>query len=356
MFFSLGSSTTSVLSLAIAASAAPLNERSSGSLLNRAVGDGWLCQFTGLADATVDGSLNLPLMLGGICAKINYDYEGCESFRPQDPNTTQPTGGVPEVPQPESDPAGNPLGAASFDDESNNGDDEPKHRAPKKAKHHKHPKQSSEDANDHIGAHSFNDSADASPEEPSHKTHHKHHNKHHNKHHDKHPKGEESDADNQIGAHSFDDSSDKDPESTFNPLAAGESDGDDAQCSGNEYYSTAIQQCVDKSFFSNPEEDSTCKKGELDAVIKLCLDLSLLGLTEPITSQTSVLQSKSAEDGNEDCPSGQQYSSLLSTCVDNKFLSLPSEENMCEHGWKLDLVLGICLDLIGCQDHDHTLL
>jgi hypothetical protein len=72
-------------------------------------------------------------------------------------------------------------------------------------------------------------------------------------------------------------------------------------------------------------------------VLKLCLDVSLLGL-EPIHAEATVLPSGPAPNGQDGCPAGQQLSSLLNVCVDQKFFSKALGDNQCAHGWKLDLV------------------
>ncbi|KAI9626024.1 hypothetical protein H4Q26_016012 [Puccinia striiformis f. sp. tritici PST-130] len=49
MLFSIQQKIASVLGLAVAVSAAPLNDRSKLGMFERGVGLGWLCHFDGLA-------------------------------------------------------------------------------------------------------------------------------------------------------------------------------------------------------------------------------------------------------------------------------------------------------------------
>lgn len=72
MLFSIKQHAASAFGLAIAVSSAPLNERTKHNLLERDVGLGWLCHFDGPIVPSVDASLNLPLMLGGLCAKVRF--------------------------------------------------------------------------------------------------------------------------------------------------------------------------------------------------------------------------------------------------------------------------------------------
>lgn len=343
MLVTLNRNIISVLGLAVVVSTAPLNERANGS---RGI-VGWLCHYDGPSTPLVDASLDLPSMLGGLCAKVNYDYAGCESFDPN-PNSVLPD------PSPSDD--GTAVQSASVDQDEDQTDGS--HKQPKKPKknnlHHgsstqsapvpkdvddkdsrkqpKHPKskrpqQKGEEGGDNsVTAHSFNDSGLDEPELP----HHSHGSK-------PHATTSEHDSNSSVGA-----------------LSNGEGDDDDNYgCKPNEKYSSELDRCFDQSYFSPPQSDGTCKSGTLDAVIHICLDISTLGLTAPLHAETSVLKSGAGSNGNQKCPLGQQYSSLLSVCVNDTFFSHPLADDQCQHGWKLDLVLGICLDLVGCQNQSN---
>lgn len=339
MPFSIQHKAAAALSLVLAVSSAPLNDRHKIDLLQRGLGLGWLCHFDGPAAPAVDVNLDLPLMLGGLCAKVNYDYDGCDSFKPLDKTSGE---------------NGNPVGSLSAPQEYDDSLDASENQSkPKHAKHHKKPKHSGDGSDSPLGAQSFNDAdadvpsgpssddttdAEASSPKSSHKKPKKHHGK---------------DKDGSTGALSFNEASDNDePQKNYPSTSSAfgaEDGGDSDQCNSNEYYSSQVGKCVDKSFFSAANDDSTCKNGELDAVLKLCLDVSLLGL-EPIHAEATVLPSGPAPNGQDGCPAGQQLSSLLNVCVDQKFFSKALGDNQCAHGWKLDLVLGTCLDLLGCQN------
>ncbi|OAV90491.1 hypothetical protein PTTG_02586 [Puccinia triticina 1-1 BBBD Race 1] len=328
MLFSIQQKAASTLGLAIAVSAAPLNERAKLPLSERGVGLGWLCHFDGPAAPTVDLSLNLPLMLGGLCAKVNYDYEGCSSFKP---SGKAPAG------------HGDPVKAQSIDDGEDSNDQA-------KPKHHAKPKP---DADGSVGAQSFNDAGGDGPDasspdggkakSPSS--------------HPKKPKHHGEDGDGLTGAQSFNDAGDNDkPKKNHSGSvgALGNGDNDSDRCNRNEHYSSQLHKCVNKSFFSKANKDSTCKNGKLDALLKLCLDVSILGLTKPLHAEATVLPFGPGRNGKNGCPVGQQLSSLLNVCIDQKFFSDPLAGHQCQSGWKLDLVLGICLDLAGCQNQGLT--
>ncbi|KAH9474087.1 hypothetical protein MJO29_001154 [Puccinia striiformis f. sp. tritici] len=329
MLFSIQQKIASVLGLAVAVSAAPLNDRSKLGMFERGVGLGWLCHFDGLAAPTVDASLNLPLMLGGLCAKVNYDYEGCNSFKPLD----QPSGGN-----------GGPVHAQSVDDASDDG----KHGHAKPKPHHKKPKHHGEDPDSSVGAQSFNDADGNGSDDPSPNGEADSPSSHHKK-----PKHHGKDADGSVGAQSFNDAGDDDESNNDDPSsvgALGDGNDDSKRCNRNEHYSSQLHKCVNKSFYSKPKADSTCQNGKLDALLKLCLDVSVLGLTKPIHAEATVLPFGPGRNGKDGCPVGQQFSSLLTVCVDKKFFSGPLADNQCQDGWKLDLVLGTCLNIIGCQN------
>ncbi|KAH9451582.1 hypothetical protein Pst134EA_025529 [Puccinia striiformis f. sp. tritici] len=332
MLFSIQQKTASALGLAIAVSAAPLNDRSKLNMFERGIGLGWLCHFDGIAAPTVDASLNLPLMLGGLCAKVNYDYEGCNSFKPIG------KGGN-----------GGPVHAQSVDNDADDGQDD--HAKPKPA-HHKKPKHHAQDPDSSVGAQSFNDADGNGSNDPSPNGKDNSPSSHHKK-----PKHHGEDSDGSVGAQSFNDAGDNDqPKRNHHSShpssvgALGEGNDDPERCNRNEHYSSQLHKCVNKSFYSKPNEDSTCKNGKLDALLKLCLDVSVLGLTKPIHAEATVLPFGPGRNGKDGCPVGQQLSSLLNTCVDKKFFSGPLADNQCQQGWKLDLVLGTCLNLIGCQN------
>ncbi|KAI9631534.1 hypothetical protein KEM48_014283 [Puccinia striiformis f. sp. tritici PST-130] len=294
MLFSIQQKIASVLGLAVAVSAAPLNDRSKLGMFERGVGLGWLCHFDGLAAPTVDASLNLPLMLGGLCAKVNYDYEGCNSFKPLD----QPSGGN-----------GGPVHAQSVDDDSDDG----KHGHAKPKPHHKKPKHHGEDPDSSVGAQSFNDADAEKPTLLARTT---------------KAQTPRKDADGSVGAQSFNDAGDDDESNNDDPSsvgALGDGNDDSKRCNRNEHYSSQLHKCVNKSFYSKPKADSTCQNGKLDALLKLCLDVSVLGLTKPIHAEATVLPFGPGRNGKDGCP------------LDN-------------NGWKLDLVLGTCLNIIGCQN------
>ncbi|POV97698.1 hypothetical protein PSTT_14906 [Puccinia striiformis] len=327
MLFSIQQKTASALGLAIAVSAAPLNDRSKLKMFERGIGLGWLCHFDGIAAPTVDASLNLPLMLGGLCAKVNYDYEGCNSFKPIG------KGGN-----------GGPVHAQSVDNDADDGQDD--HAKPKPA-HHKSPSIMHKTPTAQLVPNrstTLTATARTTPL-PMEKTillKPKHH-------------GEDSDG--SVGAQSFNDAGDNDqPKRNHHSShpssvgALGEGNDDSERCNRNEHYSSQLHKCVNKSFYSKANEDSTCKNGKLDALLKLCLDVSVLGLTKPIHAEATVLPFGPGRNGKDGCPVGQQLSSLLNVCVDKKFFSGPLADNQCQQGWKLDLVLGTCLNLIGCQN------
>jgi len=321
MLSSIQLNAASVLALAVAVSAAPLNILNKVVLSERSVGLGWLCHFDGPLVPSVDASLNLPLMLGGLCAKVNYDYDGCNSFKPH--------------------ATGSPVNAQSIPQDYDSSDaSKPTH-----TNHGKKPKHRVDGSNGPISTQSF-DAADGdeSTDPSSDVKGSSHHKK--PKHHGQHNSGT-------VGAQSFNDAGNKDKPKKDHPSSVNAlgnpSDGPN-DCSQNEYYSSQLKKCVNKSYFSKTKPDSTCKNGKLDAVLHLCLDVSLLGLTKPIHAEASVLPFGRGHNGKDACRAGQQLSSLLNVCVDQKFFSDPLADNRCEHGWKLDLVLGICLDLVGCQN------
>ena len=71
MPFSIQHKAAAALGLALAVSSAPLNDRHKLNLFERGLGLGWLCHFDGLAAPAVDVNLDLPLMLGDLCAKAS---------------------------------------------------------------------------------------------------------------------------------------------------------------------------------------------------------------------------------------------------------------------------------------------
>jgi hypothetical protein len=75
MPFSIQHKAAAALSLVLAVSSAPLNDRHKIDLLQRGLGLGWLCHFDGPAAPAVDVNLDLPLMLGGLCAKASSFLE-----------------------------------------------------------------------------------------------------------------------------------------------------------------------------------------------------------------------------------------------------------------------------------------
>ncbi|PLW10074.1 hypothetical protein PCANC_15454 [Puccinia coronata f. sp. avenae] len=278
-------------------------------------------------------------MLGGLCAKVNYEYDGCDGFKPLD-----------KTPGENGNPVGSLSAPQEYDDSLDASENPSK---PKHAKHHKKPKHSGDDTNNSLGAQSFNDAgadvpsgptSDAEASSPS--SHHKKPKKQHGKY-----------KDGSTGALSFNEADDNDEPQKHHPSTSSafgaEDGGDSDQCNSNEYYSSQLEKCVNKSFFSSANDNSTCKNGKLDAVLKLCLDVSLLGLAKPIHAEASVLPFGPGHNGEDGCPAGQQLSSLLNVCVDQKFFADALGDNQCAHGWKLDLVLGICLDLVGCQNQDQ---
>ncbi|OAV96038.1 hypothetical protein PTTG_02288 [Puccinia triticina 1-1 BBBD Race 1] len=327
MLFSIHQKAASALGLAMAVSSAPANERTKINLFERGVGLGWLCHFDGVAAPTVDASLNLPLMLGGLCAKVNYDYDGCNSFKP----LGKAPGGH-----------GDPVKAQSIDQD----DDD------KNTKDHVKPKHNKGDDSGSVGAQSFNDAGGNDSDESSPDGKASSPSSHHKK-----PKSHDEDDDGLTSAQSYNDAGDSGKPKKDHPSsvgALGAADGDDDRCNRNEHYSSQLKKCVNKSFFSKANEDSTCKNGKLDALLKLCLDVSILGLTKPLHAEATVLPFGPGRQGKDGCPVGQQLSSLLNVCVDQKFFSGPLANNQCQPGWKLDLVLGICLDLVGCKNQGLT--
>jgi len=324
MLFSIKQQAASALGLAMAVSSAPLNERTKHNLLERDAGLGWLCHFDGPIVPSVDASLNLPLMLGGLCAKVNYDYDGCDSFKSLNGDGSSPVK-TQSIPQ-DYDSNEDPNAVA----EANHGNP------------HGKPKHKGNRPNGSVNAQSFN-SADGNPDGESTSP-----NSHRKK-----PKHHGSDSDGTVGAQSFNSADDDDKPRKSHPSsvnALGDEDADNSEgCDDDEYFSSEAGRCVNKGSFSKPNSDSTCKNGKLDAVLKLCLDVSVLGL-KPIHAEVTVLPSRPPRNGKDACPLGQQLSSLLNVCVDQKFFSSPLTDNQCQQGWKLDLVLGSCLDIVGCQN------
>ncbi|KAA1106613.1 hypothetical protein PGT21_036603 [Puccinia graminis f. sp. tritici] len=335
MLFSIQTKAASALGLAMAVASAPLNERTKLNLFERGVGLGWLCHYDGIAAPSVDIDMNLPLMLGELCIKVNYDHKGCQSFKP--------TG---------TGAQGDPVNAQSTpqDEDSNDGDHE--HVKPKHPKHHSNPKHNDDDPDSSVGAQSFNDANGSEPTHSSPRGDDSSPSSHHKK-----PKHSGDDTDGSVGAQSYNDAGDHDKPKKNHPSsvgALGEGTDDSDNCNRNEYYSSQLNKCVNKSFFYKANDDSTCKNGKLDALLKLCLDVSGLGLIKPIHAEATVLPFGPGRNGKDGCPVGQQLSSLLNVCVDQKFFSGPLADNQCKKGWKLDLVLGICLDLVGCQNQGLT--
>ncbi|KAG0147176.1 hypothetical protein CROQUDRAFT_485503 [Cronartium quercuum f. sp. fusiforme G11] len=172
----------------------------------------------------------------------------------------------------------------------------------------------------------------------------------------------------------------------------GSPNGSDHHCRENEKYSSTVEACVDTSFFSKPNDDNTCKKGEYDSGIHLCLNASLLGGSQvsppaddsqddsspgPLNAAEAPGDDGTGTDDNQgddnqddqpgsndqSCPKHQRYTSLLSACVDMKLFTKPMSGDRCGSGLHLDLISGLCLDvsasvnvpgLIKANAHGHV--
>ncbi|KAI9613070.1 hypothetical protein H4Q26_010346 [Puccinia striiformis f. sp. tritici PST-130] len=313
MLFSIQQRTASALGLAIAVSAAPLNDRSKLKMFERGIGLGWLCHFDGIAAPTVDASLNLHLCLEAFVLRstttmraatassrsarvvtavlstlspwITMQMTAKTITRNLNPLTTKSPSIMHKTPTAQLVPNRSTTLTATARTTPL-----PMERQ-FSSSHHKKPKHHGEDSDGSVGAQSFNDAGDN--DQPK------------RNHHSSHPSS--------VGA-------------------LGEGNDDSERCNRNEHLVAASQN------------------GKLDALLKLCLDVSVLGLTKPIHAEATVLPFGPGRNGKDGCPVGQQLSSLLNVCVDKKFFSGPLADNQCQQGWKLDLVLGTCLNLIGCQN------
>ncbi|MBW0473755.1 hypothetical protein O181_013470 [Austropuccinia psidii MF-1] len=374
---------------------APLNSPS--TLLSRGVGEGWLCHYDGMPMPNVDLSINLPTMLQGLCAKVNYDYAGCESFRLNPSKVDQPVvavsaqlphtednsactpskdgtspsicvninAGRPDSPNKVTGPSPDssvPVSAESADtpqelhEEPEVKDNLPKNEKPsvkkptvenpttkkplsqeQKKKHHV---SNHHEPTGDLGPQSFaSPLTDKNPESKKH---------HSNKSVPKLGNQPHKPAKNPKNP------TDLNPDSNVGSLSNDGPENVDI-CDENQYYSSQLDKCVDKKFFNPPMPDSSCEHGELDLVIKLCLDVSLLANThnpEIPTAAVEAVNPSSPESflgQKKTCSPGQKYTSILATCVDTKLLSAPLIDGKCQDGWKLDVVLGICLDIASCK-------
>lgn len=412
MFVTMHHFVFSAVALVVAASSAPMNGRRRINLLADEGALGWLCHFAGPADPSVNLSVDLPQMIGGLCAKVNNDYEGCENF-PSQPTTAHhapshhnqhPGAGskhskhhaqhqhVHHAPQKEPEQPVLPVLTHSFENSNEIGSGEPipPTQVDSHVDHVPHP-EGTPDALSTLPNSSANlPQADSSI--------------------DHIPKPEDTPnpdvgsdvdagADVPLRAKSPDESHEGDsPNLSSLPQAAAaspdnskpieqvpeptpelpaetplpkENEHGSNVCDEDSQFSSKLEICVPKQFFTSPEGNSECKNGELDVVIKLCLDISTLGLHEKLDDSSLRLSEKldlsvfgssqKKSDGrvseladqppknSSTCPSDQIYSSLVSGCVDRKFFSVPLLGQRCPDGWKFETALGSCLNLLSCQ-------
>jgi len=308
--------------------AAPLNDL---SLAPRDLHDnGWKCHYDGPSTLGVDTTIDLPGVVASLCLKVNYDYPGCEDFRPYNPRSTVPvlrhphhTGRCPQG-DPEKCNSTNPSDSGPDGEVSIESIDHPEvkhHRSHPKKKRplsgkHRNPT-SPEDDSDPVNTQAFN-----------------------------------SNDPNDMNSDGKEDAPKK-PQKSQNKLVPNNPNhsmdpGMNQKCAKNQFYCSNVKQCVNKNNFFAPNQDGRCDRGEKDALLNLCLDVSLLK-----RSGTDVLSPISINlyDDSKRVPMNkctkkyQQWSSVLSACVDLNLLSRPSSPNYCEKKRRYDSVLGLCVDV-----------
>ncbi|CAH7668015.1 expressed protein [Phakopsora pachyrhizi] len=305
--------------------AAPLSESERFALSKRKADNGWGCKYSGPLGLGIDTSIDLPSIVASLCLKVNFDHQGCEYFHPghkgsNNKDTKSCAGGKwdndlsicvtinsadHEGPPRKGNHGDSHFKAQSFDEpEVDDGDsDSPKTghgpvKVPKKVDNH-----DSEDDDDYEPVSPLNFGQSPSDDDEENK-------KNPRKKHQKTPKSSHND-----GKHHG------------------------KKCSSNEYYSSNIKKCVDKSFFLRPNEDNSCEKGEIDAILHLCLDISLLGSPLPSENPIADLTDLGGSNKKNKCTDGKKYSPLISACVDASFLAKPLKGKDCKNGQRLDTPL-----------------
>lgn len=301
--FSL-STRTIFLSVVLASTvmSAPLSMIAPTGLAKRSSPKGWTCAYDGPSTPLVDASLNVPGLVVDLCLKVLFDHPGCESFRPHS--------------KPRHD---TPVHITNDDDD----DDEAEKKKPSKP-HHKTSKPSSSKKDQPV--HSYSSDDDDEDDEPKHK---KHTTKHQS-----HP------HDTKVHTESLDD----EPEPS-----------NDSTCSATQRFSSLVSACVDLNLFSEPNDQNTCQAGQMDSLLNLCLDVSLLGNGSPVASVVADIPPIQADaddhldsilDGDtEQCKSTQKYSSLVGGCVEQSSCSEPTSDRKCDGNLVLDKLLGLCINL-----------